>query len=76
MLKLYMTSVFEVEVRSITTAKEQLYLDKLDADACGARKYLLSTTLYQPVNLFALEKLVNAAGRGLWTHVCSPKVML
>lgn len=72
MPKLYMTSVFEVDVRSITTAKEQhLYLDKIDADAMRGKKILIVDDVVSTgESLFALEKLVNAAGGEVCGRMC------
>ena len=62
--KLYMTGVFEVTVRSITTAKEQkLYLDKADADRMNGKRILIvDDVISTGESLIALEKLVKAAG--------------
>lgn len=62
--KLYMTGTFEVEVRSITTAKVQrLYLDKLDADLIkGKRMLIVDDVISTGESLAALEALVNKAG--------------
>lgn len=62
--KLYMKEVFEVDVRSITTEKEQkLYLDRADADAMrGKRVLIVDDVISTGESLAALEKLVNAAG--------------
>ena len=62
--KLYMTGVFEVTVRSITTAKEQkLYLDKADAELMKGKKILIvDDVISTGESLIALEKLVKAAG--------------
>lgn len=62
--KLYMTGVFEVAVRSITTAKEQkLYLDKADAELMkGKRILIVDDVISTGESLAALEALVNAAG--------------
>lgn len=62
--KLYMTEVFEVNVRSITTEKDQkLYLDKADADAMnGKRVLIVDDVISTGESLAALEQLVNAAG--------------
>ncbi len=62
--KLYMKEVFEVDVRSITTEKEQkLYLDKAEADLMkGKRVLIVDDVISTGKSLEALEKLVNAAG--------------
>ncbi len=62
--KLYMTGVFEVNVRSITTAKEQkLYLDKADAELMkGKRILIVDDVISTGESLAALEELVKAAG--------------
>ena len=62
--KLYMTGVFEVTVRSITTAKEQkLYLDKADAELMkGKRILIVDDVISTGESLKALEELVLRAG--------------
>jgi len=62
--KLYMTGVFEVTVRSITTEKEQkLYLDKADADIMkGKRILVVDDVISTGESLKALEELVRRAG--------------
>ena len=62
--KLYMTGVFEVAVRSITTAKEQkLYLDKADADLMkGKRILIVDDVISTGESLRAVEELVARAG--------------
>ena len=62
--KLYMKEVFEVNVRSITTEKDQkLYLDKADADAMkGKRVLIVDDVISTGESLAALEQLVEAAG--------------
>ena len=62
--KLYMTGVFEVTVRSITTAKEQtLYLDTADAELMrGKRILIVDDVISTGESLRALEALVNKAG--------------
>ena len=62
--KLYMTGIFEVEVRSITTAKEQtLYLDKADAELMkGKRILIVDDVISTGESLRAIEKLVHCAG--------------
>ena len=62
--KLYMTGVFEVAVKSITTAKEQrLYLDTADAELMkGKRILLVDDVISTGESLRALEVLVEQAG--------------
>ncbi len=62
--KLYMTGVFEVDVRSITTADEQkLYLDTADAELmCGKRILIVDDVISTGESLAAVEKLVQEAG--------------
>lgn len=62
--KLYMTDVFEVNVRSITTAREQkLYLDLADAQLMrGKRVLIVDDVISTGESLRALEALVNKAG--------------
>ncbi len=62
--KLYMTGVFEVAVRSITTAKEQhLYLDTADAELMkGKRILIVDDVISTGESLAALEALVEKAG--------------
>ena len=62
--KLYMTGVFEVAVKSITTAKEQkLYLDTADAELMkGKRILLVDDVISTGESLRALEVLVEKAG--------------
>ena len=62
--KLYMTGVFEVSVRSITTAKEQtLYLDTADAELIrGTRILIVDDVISTGESLHALEALVEKAG--------------
>jgi adenine phosphoribosyltransferase len=62
--KLYMTGVFEVAVKSITTAKEQkLYLDVADAEMMKGKKILLvDDVISTGESLRALEVLVEQAG--------------
>ncbi len=62
--KLYMTGVFEVNVRSITTDKEQkLYLDVADAELMkGKRILIVDDVISTGESLRALEKLVEQVG--------------
>ncbi len=62
--KLYMRDVFEVSVRSITTAKEQhLYLDGADAELMrGKRILIVDDVISTGESLSALEALVEKAG--------------
>lgn len=62
--KLYMTSVFEVTVNSITTEGEQkLYLDGADAELMrGKRVLIVDDVISTGESLKAVEKLVEAAG--------------
>lgn len=62
--KLYMTGVFEVDVNSITTAKQQkLYLDTADAELMKGKKILvLDDVISTGESLKALETLVEKAG--------------
>lgn len=62
--KAYMTGVFKVEVRSITTDKVQtLYLDKADAELMkGKRILIVDDVISTGESLSALEELVAAAG--------------
>ena len=62
--KLYMTGVFSVTVKSITTAKEQtLYLDTADAERMkGKRILIVDDVISTGESLRALEALVEKAG--------------
>lgn len=62
--KLYMSNVFEVSVRSITTEGEQkLFLDGKDAALMkGKRILIVDDVISTGESLSALEKLVEAAG--------------
>lgn len=62
--KLYMTAVFEVDVHSITTAKEQkLYLDRADADLMSGKRILIvDDVISTGESLRAIEQLVESAG--------------
>ncbi len=63
-VKLYMTSVFETSVRSITTDAEQhLYLDGADAEKMkGKRILIVDDVISTGESLRALENLVEKAG--------------
>ena len=62
--KLYMTGVFSVTVKSITTAKEQtLYLDTADAELMkGKRVLIVDDVISTGESLRAVEALVEKAG--------------
>lgn len=62
--KLYMTGVFEVTVRSITTEKVQkLYLDTADAELMRGKKILIvDDVISTGESLAAVEELVRLAG--------------
>ena len=62
--KLYMTGVLEVNVHSITTAKEQhLYLDTADAELMrGKRILVVDDVISTGESLHAIEELVREAG--------------
>ena len=62
--KLYMTGVFEAELRSITTAKDQkLYLDMADAELMKGKKILIvDDVISTGESLRAIEHLVEKAG--------------
>ena len=62
--KLYMTGVFEVTVRSITTAREQtLYLDTADAELMRGKKILVVDDVVSTgESMRAIEELVKHAG--------------
>lgn len=62
--KLYMTGVFEADVRSITTAKDQkLYLDTADAELMrGKRILLVDDVISTGESIAAVEALVKKAG--------------
>ena len=62
--KLYMTGVFEVGVRSITTAADQhLYLDTADAEEMkGKRILLVDDVVSTGESIDGVEKLVQKAG--------------
>ena len=63
-IKLYMTDVFGVEVRSITTNKVQnLYIDGSDASLMkGKRILIVDDVISTGESLRAVEELVNKAG--------------
>ncbi len=62
--KLYMTGVFEAELRSITTAKDQkLYLDTAEAELMkGKRILIVDDVISTGESLHAMEHLVEKAG--------------
>lgn len=62
--KLYMTGVFEADLRSITTAKDQkLYLDTADAELMrGKRMLIIDDVISTGESLAAIEHLVEKAG--------------
>ncbi len=62
--KLYMRDIFDVTVRSITTAKEQrLYLDGADAELMKGKQILIvDDVISTGESLAALEALVEKAG--------------
>ena len=62
--KLYMTGVFEAELHSITTAKDQkLYLDTADAELMkGKRILIVDDVISTGESLSAIEHLVAKAG--------------
>lgn len=62
--KLYMTGVFEAELRSITTDKVQkLYLDTADAELIrGKRILLVDDVISLGESIMAIENLVTKAG--------------
>ncbi len=70
--KLYMTGVFEVNVRSITTAKEQkLYLDTADAELMkGKRILIVDDVISTGESLYAIEQLVEQAGGIVCGKLC------
>ena len=70
--KLYMTGVFEAELRSITTAKDQkLYLDMSDAELMKGKKILIvDDVISTGESLRALEQLVTAAGGEICGRMC------
>ncbi len=70
--KLYMSGVFEVSVRSITTARVQkLYLDQADADMMrGKRVLIVDDVISTGESLTSLEKLVEKAGGIICGRMC------
>lgn len=70
--KLYMTGVFEVNVRSITTAREQkLYLDTADAELMkGKRILIVDDVISTGESLYAIEQLVEQAGGIICGKLC------
>ena len=63
-VKLYMTGIFKVGVRSITTdRKQELFLDKADADMMrGKRILIVDDVISTGASLSAMEALVNETG--------------
>lgn len=70
--KLYMTGVFEVTVKSITTEKVQkLYLDTADAEMMkGKRILIVDDVISTGESLRAVEELVNKAGGIICGRMC------
>ena len=70
--KLYMSGVFEVNVRSITTAREQkLYLDTADAELMkGKRILIVDDVISTGESLYAIEQLVEKAGGIICGKLC------
>ena len=70
--KLYMTGVFEVSVRSITTAKiQKLYLDQADADEMkGKRILIVDDVISTGESLTSLENLAEQAGGTVVGRMC------
>ncbi len=70
--KLYMTGVFEVSVRSITTAKiQKLYLDQADADEMkGKRILIVDDVISTGESLTSLENLAEQAGGIVVGRMC------
>lgn len=72
MPKLYMTGVFSVTVKSITTSKEQtLYLDTADAELMkGKRILIVDDVISTGESLRAIEQLVETAGGIICGRMC------
>lgn len=70
--KLYMSGVFEVSVRSITTAKiQKLYLDQADADEMrGKRILIVDDVVSTGESLTSLENLAEKAGGNIVGKMC------
>ncbi len=70
--KLYMTGVFQVDVRSITTAKDQmLYLDTAEAALMKDKRILLvDDVISTGESIHAVEKLVKKAGGRIVGRMC------
>ncbi len=70
--KLYMTGVFEVSVKSITTKKMQkLFIDTAEAEEMkGKRILIVDDVISTGESLSALEKLVNEAGGVICGRAC------
>ena len=70
--KLYMTGVFKAELRSITTAKDQvLYLDTADAELMkGKRILIVDDVISTGESLKAIEALVEKAGGEICGRMC------
>lgn len=70
--KLYMTGVFDAEIKSITTEKTQhLYLDKLDAELMkGKRILIVDDVVSTGESLHGLEMLVKQAGGIICGEAC------
>ncbi len=70
--KLYMTSVFDVAVRSITTdADQHLYLDGADAEKMtGKRILIVDDVVSTGESLHAVEELVKMAGGNIVGKLC------
>ncbi len=70
--KLYMTSVFDAEVRSITTnADQHLYLDGADAERMkGMRILIVDDVISTGESLHAVETLVEKAGGEIIGKMC------
>lgn len=70
--KLYMTGVFEVTVRSITTEGEQkLYLDAADAEIMkGKRILIVDDVISTGASLSSIEQLVEQTGGEIVGKMC------